>query len=63
MDPQRASVATMMIKPDYVIPMHFGTYPLVNASSSEFEKALDEAGFEGEMIAMKINKTLEFFQN
>lgn len=61
MDPQRASVATMMIKPSFVIPMHFGTYPLLDGTSSEFKTALEEAGYDGEMIPMKINKTLEFF--
>jgi L-ascorbate metabolism protein UlaG (beta-lactamase superfamily) len=40
MDPQAAAVATKMVNPKYVIPMHYGTSPQLKGTPEEFAAAL-----------------------
>jgi L-ascorbate metabolism protein UlaG (beta-lactamase superfamily) len=44
MDPEAAAYAMReLVKPKYAIPMHYGTYPLVNRTPAEFKAALGNA--------------------
>jgi L-ascorbate metabolism protein UlaG (beta-lactamase superfamily) len=44
MDPQGAAYAVReLIKPKQVLPMHYGTYPLINRTPAEFKAALGSA--------------------
>ena len=36
MDPAQASIATRLLQPDIVIPMHYGTFPILVDSADEF---------------------------
>lgn len=41
MDPLEASYACKLLKPRYVIPMHYETFPVLTGTSEEFKKYLD----------------------
>jgi L-ascorbate metabolism protein UlaG (beta-lactamase superfamily) len=44
MDPERAAYAVReLIRPKQVIPMHYGTFPVINRTPAEFKAALDNA--------------------
>ncbi len=40
MDPQGAALAVSYVKPKVVVPMHFGTYPVLTGTPKELEAAL-----------------------
>jgi L-ascorbate metabolism protein UlaG (beta-lactamase superfamily) len=44
MDPQGAAYAVReLIKPKQVLPIHYGTFPVINRTPAEFKKALGDA--------------------
>lgn len=44
MDPERAAYALReLIKPEMVIPIHYGTYPILNRTPAELKAALGDA--------------------
>jgi L-ascorbate metabolism protein UlaG (beta-lactamase superfamily) len=59
MDPERAAYAVReLIKPKQVIPMHYGTYPVINRTPAEFKAALGNAPIK--VIEMKPGDALKF---
>jgi L-ascorbate metabolism protein UlaG (beta-lactamase superfamily) len=56
MGPREASYACRLLRPKAVIPMHFGTFPALTGTPSQFEKLVGEMGIE--MIHMEPGKTL-----
>jgi L-ascorbate metabolism protein UlaG (beta-lactamase superfamily) len=59
MDPERAAYAVReLIKPKQVIPMHWGTLPLINRTPAEFRAALGDTPIK--MLEMKPGDTLRF---
>ena len=59
MDPERAAYAVReLIKPKQVVPMHYGTYPLINRTPAEFKSALGSAPVK--FLEMKPGDTLKF---
>jgi len=46
MGPREAAKACELLKPKVVIPMHYGTFPLLTGTPEALEKALSEAGLE-----------------
>ena len=47
MGPEGAAYAVReLIKPKYVIPIHYGTYPIINRTPSEFKSALGDVPIE-----------------
>jgi L-ascorbate metabolism protein UlaG (beta-lactamase superfamily) len=53
MDPVRAAQAVEWVQPKQVVPMHFGTYPVLAGTPAQFKAALDKRGLAGRMIEMK----------
>jgi L-ascorbate metabolism protein UlaG (beta-lactamase superfamily) len=53
MDPVRAAQAVEWVQPKQVIPMHFGTYPILAGTPAQFKAALDKRGLGGRMVEMK----------
>lgn len=53
MDPVRAALAVRFVNPKHVIPMHFGTFPVLAGTPAQFKAALDKRGLGGRMIEMK----------
>ena len=60
MGPPRAAQAAAWVKPRQVVPMHFGTYPILAGTPAHFKAELDKRGFGGEMIEMKPGETKSF---
>ncbi|MBT3783534.1 metal-dependent hydrolase [bacterium] len=60
MDPKRAALATALISPKLVIPMHYGTYPLLKGTTEEFLTEIGQVEFDGKLRVLEINKMYEF---
>jgi L-ascorbate metabolism protein UlaG (beta-lactamase superfamily) len=60
MDPVRAAQAVEWVNPKQVIPMHFGTYPLLAGTPAQFKTALDKRGLGGRMVEMKPGEDRSF---
>ncbi|HTJ42850.1 MAG TPA: metal-dependent hydrolase [Kofleriaceae bacterium] len=59
MGPSRAADAVKLVKPKTVVPMHFGTFPVLTGTVPDFEKALKKAGTGAKLREMKIGETIE----
>jgi L-ascorbate metabolism protein UlaG (beta-lactamase superfamily) len=53
MDPVRAALAVEWVNPKQVVPMHYGTFPILAGSPVQFKAALDKRGLGGRMVEMK----------
>lgn len=60
MDPVRAALAVKFVNPKHVIPMHYGTFPVLAGTPAQFKAALDKRGLGKRMIAMKPGEDLTF---
>jgi L-ascorbate metabolism protein UlaG (beta-lactamase superfamily) len=58
MGPARAAEAVKLVGPRTVIPMHFGTFPVLTGTPEAFERELKERGAEAELRVMKIGETI-----
>jgi L-ascorbate metabolism protein UlaG (beta-lactamase superfamily) len=53
MDPQQAARACRFLEVRRVIPIHWGTFPLLTGTPEKLAKALDSLGLKCEMIALR----------
>ena len=61
MGPSRAALATKLVDPrKMVIPMHYGTFPVLTGTPSAFDQALKTQKVKVPMREMKIGETLAF---
>ncbi len=60
MGPQKAALATVMVKPKTVIPMHYGTYALLQGTPEDFQRELELAEFKGEIQIPAMNQVYEY---
>ena len=60
MDPVRAAQAVEWVQPKQVVPMHFGTYPLLAGTPAQLKAALDARGLGDRMLEMKPGEDREF---
>jgi L-ascorbate metabolism protein UlaG (beta-lactamase superfamily) len=60
MDPAGAALATQWVNPTHVIPMHFGTYPVLAGTPEEFRAALAKRKLAGKLIVMKPGEDRSF---
>ena len=59
MGPERAAYAMReLVKPRIVIPIHYGTYPVINRTPAELEAALSETSIE--VLALEPGEAAEF---
>ncbi len=58
MGPARAADAAKLVKAKQIVPMHFGTFPVLTGTVPDFAKALKKAG-AGKLHEMKIGETIE----
>jgi L-ascorbate metabolism protein UlaG (beta-lactamase superfamily) len=59
MDPEHAAYAVReLIRPKQVIPMHYGTFPVINHTPAEFRAALGDTPIK--ILEMKPGDTLKF---
>ena len=60
MGPPRAAQAAAWVNPRQVVPMHFGTYPILAGTPAHFKAELDKRGLGARMIEMKPGETRNF---
>jgi len=60
MDPAGAAVAARMLKVKTVVPMHFGTFPLLAGTPDELRAALKKAGVKADVVELKPGETRNF---
>ena len=59
MGPKRAAAAVNLVKPDVVIPMHFGTFPALTGTPAEFQAELNRQPVKSKLQVMKIGQTIQ----
>src|SRR3954452_1820460 len=60
MDPQDAASAARDVGATTVVPMHFGTFPVLPGTPQEFGKALKKTAPRAKMVEMKVGETRAF---
>lgn len=60
MDPARAAQAVEWVSPKKVVPIHWGTYPILAGNPAQFKAALDAKGLGDRMLEMKPGETRNF---
>jgi len=60
MGPMEAAEAARLIMPEVVIPMHYGTFPVLAPSADEFVSALKKKGFGGRVVVLRPNESYTF---
>ncbi|MCU0551692.1 MAG: metal-dependent hydrolase [Leptolyngbya sp. Prado105] len=58
MGPQRAATAVNYVKPDRVIPMHFGTFPTLTGTPQAFATELKKQGVKSQLQIMKVGESI-----
>lgn len=61
MDAAQAAIACTLLRPRYVIPMHWGTFPALAPNTDLFKEALKEQGCKASLIDMKPGDSIELF--
>lgn len=59
MDSEQASSALELIKPKYAVPMHFGTFPILEQGPENFEKLAKEKASSVEVVSLKPGESCE----
>jgi len=59
MGPEDAALAVQLVHPDLVIPMHFGTFPVLTGTPAAFAKAMKAKHLKTKMKVMEIGQTIE----
>jgi len=58
MGPARAAEAAKLVKAKRVVPMHFGTFPVLTGNPDDFAKALKKSSPGTKLQVMKVGETL-----
>lgn len=58
MDPAQAALATMMLRARHVIPMHWGTFPVLEKNTDAFQKELEKLDLGQTLRHIEINTPL-----
>ena len=58
MDPNEAAYACKLLRPQYVVPMHYGTWPILTGTAEEFAKLMKEQP-DVKLIIMNPGQTIE----
>src|SRR5213594_2181374 len=58
MGPDRAAEAVKLVRPREVIPMHYGTFPLLTGTPEAFERELKQRKLKTQLRVMKIGETI-----
>ncbi len=62
MGPKEAAKAVELIKPKVVIPMHYGTFPVISGSPEEFSRLVEECCPEVKVVVLKPGESFEYQQ-
>ena len=58
MGPARAAEAVKLIAPETIIPMHYGTFPVLTGTPEAFDRELKQRNLRAELRVMKVGETL-----
>ncbi len=58
MGPERAAEAVKLVKAKQVVPMHFGTFPVLTGTAEAFGKALKKVGAPAKLVEMKVGASI-----
>ena len=59
MDPRQAAYACEMLGVKWVIPSHYGTFPMLTGTPAQLREELKKRGYECEVIELKPGETAE----
>jgi L-ascorbate metabolism protein UlaG (beta-lactamase superfamily) len=59
MGPERAADAVKLVNPATIVPMHYGTFPVLTGTPEAFAKALKLKGAKASLHVMKVGETLK----
>lgn len=60
MDPERAALAVKLVNPRVVVPMHYGTFPVLSGTPEVFAQALRRHGLKTRLEVMGVGQTVKF---
>jgi L-ascorbate metabolism protein UlaG (beta-lactamase superfamily) len=60
MDPVGAARMAGWANPKQIVPMHFGTFPLLKGTPAELQQALRQLGVKAKLTEMKVGETRAF---
>ncbi|MEY2485679.1 MAG: hypothetical protein QOH39_1327 [Verrucomicrobiota bacterium] len=60
MGPDRAADAVKLVNPAIVIPMHYGTFPVLTGTPEQFERELKKREVQAEQRVAKIGEPISF---
>jgi L-ascorbate metabolism protein UlaG (beta-lactamase superfamily) len=60
MGPKQAADAVKLVEPRTVIPMHYGTFPVLTGTPEAFDRELKDRGVKTKLRVMKIGETITF---
>jgi L-ascorbate metabolism protein UlaG (beta-lactamase superfamily) len=55
-----AAAATELLETDSVVPIHYGTFDMLTGTPEAFRNALDDRGYDGELVVMEPGETKDF---
>lgn len=58
MGPKRAADAVKLVNPRAVIPMHYGTFPVLTGTPAAFDREMKERGVKAKLRVMEIGETV-----
>ena len=58
MGPREAAVAARMLKPKYVVPAHYGTFPALTGTPDALREEMKKLGVRSEIVALRPGETL-----
>ena len=59
MGPERAAMAVKLVDPGLVVPMHFGTFPILTGTPQALEKSMKENGAKAKIKVMSVGETIK----
>ncbi|OGS57208.1 MAG: metal-dependent hydrolase [Euryarchaeota archaeon RBG_19FT_COMBO_56_21] len=59
MDPKQAAMATKLVRPKKVVPMHYGTWPQIAVDPKEFERLVRKSSPKTKTILLKPGESME----
>lgn len=59
MDPVQAAMATRLLGPKRVVPMHYGTWPPIEADPEEFEKLVKKSSPKTKTVILKPGESMD----
>ncbi len=60
MDPKGAALAALLVKPGKVVPMHFGTFPVLKGTPAELARELKAKGSKAQLVELRVGETKAF---